>query len=262
MTILQLAFERDSASGATIFDGDGYPVFDDAANVNANTFLEIQNRVQNEVLGSPTTQNIQDAINDAILEYERESFWFNQIRYLGGLPGSGGQLTTVQGQEFYSYQDLPILVSMPHITKMLVIAFSNRYPLVSRTFQWIDDSSVSTTWQGLPTDYAIQSGSLRLYPVPDAAYPLILDGIVRFRPLVDPADYNCWTNEAEAVIRTEAKRLLFKNIIRDQAQADAMELDLMGDPRTGRQGYLPMLRRETTRRPGGPGKLRASRSYF
>lgn len=262
MAIIDVAFQRDPATGDVLFDASGYPMFDDAANAGANTYLQLQNRVQNEVLGSPTVQNIQDAIGDAIQEYQRESFWFNQIRYYGGVSGSGSDLITVQGQEFYSFQDLPILISMPHITKMLIVAFNNRYPLIQETFQWVDDQSLSLTWQGLPTNYAMQAGALRLYPVPDNAYPLILDGIVRFRPLVNPTDYNCWTNEAEAVIRTEAKRLLFKNITRDQQQADAMELDLMGDPRTGRQGYLAMIRRESTRRPGGPGKLRPSRSYF
>jgi hypothetical protein len=98
--------------------------------------------------------------------------------------------------------------------------------------------------------------------VPDASYQIVIDATIRFRPMVNDTDYSVWTNRAEAVIRTESKRILFKNIIRDQGQADAMELDLMGDPRTGRQGALGMLRREATRRAGGPGKLRPSRSYF
>ena len=260
MAGIQLAFDRDPTTGQILFGTDGYPIF--ASNVGANTYQNLQGRVQNEVLGSPTTTDIQNAIQDAISEYERESFWFNDMRYFGDVTGSSSDLQTVQGQEFYSYADLPMLISMPHLSKILVLAFSNRYPLIQRTKQWIDDQSISTTWQGLPTDWAWQSGALRLYPVPNGGYPLILDGTIRFAPLVNGTDYNCWTNEAERLIRTEAKRLLFRDITRDSDQVAAMELELMGNPQTGRQGALAQLRRETMRRAGGPGKLRPSRSYF
>jgi hypothetical protein len=268
LAIIDISYLRDGPSGTNtgqvLFDAQGYPIYNDAINLaaGANTYLQLQNRVQNEVLGSPTQSDIQNAIQDAIEEYQRESFDFNRIRYFGDVTGSGSDLQTVQGQEFYSSVDLPVLINYPHITKILVLAFQNRYPLIQRTPQWIDDQSLSTTWQGWPTDWAWDSGSLRLYPVPNNSYPLILDATIRYRPLSNPSDYSVWTNRAEALIRLEAKRLLFKNIIRDQAQADAMELEVMGDPRTGRQGALAMLRREATRRAGGTGKLRPSRGFF
>lgn len=253
MAGIQLAFQRDPSTGQISFGANGYPLFE--ANVGANTYGSLQARVQDEVLGSSTTSQIQNAIQDAIASYERESFWFNQIRYYSAL-------TTVSGQEFYSYDDWPPLNAMPHISKVLILAFANRYPLNERTLQWIDDQSISTTWQGLPTDWCFQSGALRLYPVPNGGYPIILDGTIRFAPLVNSTDFNCWTNEAEALIRTEAKRLLFTNISRDAEQAAAMQSELMGDPSMGRQGVLAMLRRETTRRAGGTGKIRPSRGYI
>lgn len=262
MALIDIAYIREPSSGAVIFDGDGFPVYDDLANVNANTYLQLQQRIQNEVLGSPTTTDIQNAIGDAIAEYERETFDLNRVRYFGAQLGSGGNLRTIQGQEFYSNVDLPVLINYPHITNIVIVAFSNRYPLINRTPQWIDLQSVSTTWQGLPTDWAWDSGSVRLFPVPDASYPIVIDATIRFRPMVNDTDYSVWTNRAEAVIRIESKRLLFRNIIRDEAQVQAMELELLGNPQTGRQGALGMLRREATRRAGGPGHLRASRSYM
>lgn len=257
---IQLAFQRDPATGQILFDSSGYPVF--STNSGANTYADMQARIQDEVLGSPTTTQIQNAIQDAIYEYERESFWFNDMRTFGDVTGSASDLQTVQGQEFYSYADLPALIAMPHLRKILVLAFANRYPLNQRTPQWLDDQSLSTTWQGLPTDWCWMAGSLRLYPVPNGGYPLILDGTIRFKPLVADSDYNCWTNEAERLIRIEAKRLLFRDITRDPDQVNAMEMELMGNPQTGRQGALGMLRRETMRRAGGTGKLRPSRNYF
>jgi len=287
LQIVDIVWQRDPASGQVLFDANGFPIYGN--NPNANTYGQLQSDVQNEVLGSPTPYDIKNAIQQAILAYERESFDFNQMRFFapsqtlvpqtdsagniqydtaGNIQYdtsgsvSGATLTTVQGKEFYSNVDLPVLVNYPHITKALVLAFSNRYPLIQRTNQWIDDASLSTTWQGLPTDWAWFAGSLRLYPVPDGAYPIILDATIRFPTMVNPTDYSPWSNRAEALIRTEAKRWLFRNIIRDEGQAQAQESELTGNPATGRQGALAMVRREATRRAGGPGKLRASRSYF
>ncbi|MDE2100782.1 MAG: hypothetical protein KGL39_26285, partial [Patescibacteria group bacterium] len=238
-------------------------------NTSANTYAQLQARVAAEVLGFAAssdanngTSYIVNAIQDAISEFERETFWFNDMRTFGGSVGSQSDLQTVLGQEFYSYADLPVLVNMPHIRKVMVLAFANRYPLVERTQQWIDDVSISTTWQGLPTDYCIQAGALRLYPVPNGGYPLIIDGTIRFPPLVNQSDYNVWTNRGEWLIRTEAKRLLFTNVNRDADQAAAMERELMGEPATGRQGALAQLRRESMRRAGGTGRIRPSRGYM
>jgi hypothetical protein len=114
----------------------------------------------------------------------------------------------------------------------------------------------------MPTDFCWQAGSLRLFPVPNAAYPLIIDGTIRFPAMANDSDYSVWTNRGEKLIRTEAKRLLFREITRDEGQAQAMELEVFGDPRTGRQGALAMLRRESMRRTGGAGTLRPSRGYF
>lgn len=260
MPIVDIKYVRDPDSGQVLFDADGYPQYD--TNTGANTYGQLQARVQNEVLGSPTTQNIKDAIQDAILEFERESFDFNQMRFFGAEAGSFSNLVTVQGKEFYSNVDLPVLVNYPHITKVNVLAFSNRYPLIQETPQWMDDASVSTTWQGMPTNWCWQAGSIRIFPVPNAVYPLILDATIRFRPMDADTDYSVWSNRAEALIRMEAKRLLFKNITRDPDQAASMELEVMGDPRTGRQGALAILRREATRRAGGTGKLRPSRAWM
>lgn len=264
MAIIDVAYLRDASTGQTLFDVKGYPQFDATANAGANTYAQLQARVQNEVLGSPTILDIQNAISDAILMFERNTFYFNNVRSFGADTGSLSNLQTVQGKEFYSNVDLPILLNMPHIMKIMVLAFSNRYPLIQRTPQWIDDQSLSTTWQGLPTDWCtMEDGALRLYPVPDGGYPLVLDATIRFKPLVDDADYNCWTNRAERLIRLTAKMLLFKDITRDAQQAALFEREVYGDSNNLQfQGEFSRLKGETGRRAGGTGRLRPSRGYM
>lgn len=263
MAYQDIVYQTDPSTGQLLFDADGYPLPDGTANAGASTYGDMQARVYNEVLGAITAVDVKTFILDAIASYERMDFYGNSIRYFGDLTGSSSDLQTIQGKEFYSYADLPILANMPHIMKVMVLAFNNRYPLIQRTPQWIDDQSISPTWNGLPTDWCMYpSGMLRLYPIPNGGYPLILEGTIRFRPLAEDADYSFWTNRAERLIRIESKRRLFREMTRDADQAAAMELELSGDPRTGRQGAFSELVRETVRRAGGPGSLRASRGYF
>jgi hypothetical protein len=260
VAIVEINYVRDPATGQVLFDANGNPQI--LADPTANTYGQLQSRVSYEVLGSATAGDAAQAIQDAIAEYERETFWFNDMRTFGGVTGSLSDLQTTNGKEFYSAQDLPVLTNMPHIRNILVFAFNNRYPLAERTQQWIDEQSLSPTWQGLPTDWCWVGGSLRLYPIPDGVYPLILTGTIRFPALVNSTDYSVWTNRAEWLIRSEAKRLLFTNINRDTNQAQICEMEIFGNPQTGRQGALTQLRRETTRRAGGTGRIRPSRGYL
>lgn len=260
MAYLDISYQTDPATGQILFDGNGYPLF--GTNTGANNYGQLQARIADEVLGSPTTAQIQNAIGDAISEYERESFWFNQIRSFGDVTGSVSNFQTVAGKEFYSADDLPVLANFPHISKISVLAFNNRYALIPRTPQWMDDQSISPSWNGLPTDWTWHSNALRIYPIPNDAYPLIIDATIRFAPLTDSTDYNPWTNRGEALIRMEAKRLLFVNITRNPTQAAVMEGEIQGNQASGRQGVLAMLRRESTRRGAGPGRVRPSRGWM
>ena len=268
MPYYDIVYSQDPATGFVVFDSNGFPVQDPAANAGlaaTNTYGNLQAKIQDEVLGSPTTAQIQNAIQDAIAYFEGMTFWFNNIRYFGASAGSTSNLQTVAGQEIYSSQQVPILGNMPAIKNIMIYAFGNRYPLRSRTDEWIDDQSVSQSWEGLPTDYCISGGtSIRLYPIPNGVYSLTLIGTVRLPALVSLTDYGVWTNRAEGLIRQEAKRNLFMNITRNPTQVAAMESDLYGNPNIGRQGLLARLRRESQTRlgTGGGGKVRASRGHM
>jgi hypothetical protein len=245
------AYQRDPATGQVLFDANGSPLV--VANSGANTYAQFQQRVAYETQGSPTANDVTNAIVDAIGLYDNQAFFFNDMRTFG-VTGSGISLQTVRGKEFYSYQDLPVLISMPSIRQIVLFAFNNRYPLVERTQAWLDDQSFSPTWNGMPTDWCWQAGAIRLYPIPDRDYPMILNGTIRFPPLLNATDTNPWINEAELLIRSEAKRLLFVHITRDADQAMMMDREA--------QRALSNLRAESTRRAGGMGRLRASQGYL
>jgi hypothetical protein len=264
MPAIDIVYQTDPATGQLLFDADGYPLLDGTANTGALTYAQMQARVSNEVLGLITIDDVKNAIQDAISRFERETFYGNSIRYFGQLSGSSSDLVTVAGKEFYSYADLHILSNMPHIMGVTVLAFANRYSLTRRTPQWFEDVSVSPAWQGMPTDYTVYpSGMLRIYPIPNDGYPLILNGTMRLRPLDADADYSFWTNRGEKLIRCEAKRNLFVDLTRDEDQAAIMQKEIYGDPTNPRfRGALADLQGESARRTGSGSKLRASRGYF
>ena len=88
MAYVDITYQRDPSTGAVVFDGSGYPIV--LPNTSANTYGALQARVQNEVLGSPATSDIQNAIQDAILTFERTSFDFNRVRLTIANPKHAG----------------------------------------------------------------------------------------------------------------------------------------------------------------------------
>src|ERR1700677_608906 len=106
MAIIDINYEHDPSTGQMLFDVNGLPIQDPTLNASANTYQDLQNRIQNEVLGAPTTTDIQNAISDAIGLFDSKTFWFNSFRVFGGVAGSLSDLETVAGQEFYNQTNL------------------------------------------------------------------------------------------------------------------------------------------------------------
>jgi hypothetical protein len=75
----------------------------------------------------------------------------------------------------------------------------------------------STTYQGQPADYTVYGGELRIWPIPDQAYTLSLNGLVRLgpNPLSGDSDTNAWMTEGGGIIRGQAKLILYRDLLRD-----------------------------------------------
>lgn len=182
---------------------------------------------------------VKRAITTAIARYERLQFWFNQLRSSAGF-------TTVPGQEFYDSSDWASLATDPIILSLTVVNAGTRYMLNSRQWKYLEDLSLNPGWRGLPLDWAYFGQQLRLYPIPDQAYPVNVMAVQRLPALVDDSDTNAWTTDAEALIRCEAKADLWANVT--LAQPDPV---LAGTCSVEAQQYLRDLQAETSRRSGG-----------
>lgn len=218
------------------------------------TYQAMQDRIADE-LGqrSDLSSQIKLAIQTAIAKWEREQFYFNQLR-------TPNVFNTVSGQEFYTSADNANIGSMAKLNKVTVLVNSNRYTLNPRTADYLEDISVNPAVKSYPFDYAYYAESLRLYPIPSGVYPITLMGTQRLSTLVNGTDSNAWTTDAEALIRCEAKMDVYLNILQQPDLAQLMAFQIYGNPSMpGSRGYLYDLRAETANRQATP-KIRPT--YF
>ena len=208
-----------------------------------STYADMQARIANELARADLTDEIKLAIQDAIADYERQRFYFNEDRLVPSF-------TTVIGQEFYTITDDPDIDTMPHLDSVTLYAFLSRYTLEYINPQQMETISISTQWTAMPVNYTYYNKQIRLYPIPNMAYPVYLSGTVRFtRPSAD-ADAGPWMNEAEQLIRYAAKKKIALDVTRDMGVAQVAAKN--------EADALAFLRGETAQR-GGPAKIRATR---
>lgn len=206
------------------------------------TYANMQSKIADDISRTDLTTQIQEAILDAIRDHERRRFWFNEAR-------DTSVCNCVVGQEFYSSSDAAEIGTMPHLDRVSILSGGLRYTLREMTPQEMEDISVSPTATGTPSAYSYYNKQIRLYPIPDYAYPIYLSGTVRYTLPSADADVGVWMNEAEQLIRATAKKKIFRDILRDTEQAGAMA--------QAEREALDFLNAETAWR-GGPMRIRAT----
>lgn len=196
---------------------------------------------------------IQAAIQTAIAKWERSRFYFNEINAINAF-------NTAAAQEYYTSADYAGIATIAHIDKIWALVGNNRYFFEPRTMQYLDEVSVNpnVAAPSVGCDYAYYAETLRIYPIPDGAYPISIQGTKRFTALSASTDSNVWTADADALIRAEAKLDIYANYLKDELQAQTQKLLIYGDPMVPESvGYLKALQGETFTRMAVP-KVRGS----
>jgi len=235
----------------------------------SSNYITLQRQIadecgDNQALLSPlsdsalTLSPIQNAIQSAIAKWEREPFYFNDLRVE---PTNASPFKTVVAQEFYSSWDYAGLATIAAIKSVRVLIGNNRYPLNQRDSNYMNDVSINPTNTGQPVDYSFDANQMRFFPIPDAIYPVGLTGTLRLAALVNDTDANAWTQDAYDLIRCEAKIILAREVTYDEqieANSKRAIYGTPGDPTE--RGYLYALKAETTRRHANRSKIRPT--YF
>lgn len=209
-----------------------------------DTLGDMQSRIADEIARTDLTSQITLAITTAIAKWQREQFYFSQ--HLGT-----ALFSTVAAQEFYTVADAADIPNIAHIDKMTVLISGNRYFMNGRTEQYIEDVSISPTNYGQPVDYSYYAKRIRMYPIPDSAYPVNVAGTFMLGVPAAASASNAWTTavDGEALIRCEAKMDLYKNYLMDDEMAQSMNKLIYGDPMMPEsRGYYRDLKAETARR--------------
>lgn len=181
------------------------------------TYSVMQARIADDMVRDDLASQIRNAINDAIELQEGERFKFNERRY---------RILTVAGQEYYDLVGPTLLTSagaavgtgetILELDDITCTVNNWPYRLNPRTQQHVNEWQ-SNTYQGQPADYALYNQQLRIWPIPDGVYPLDLMGLARLapNPLANDSDTNAWMTDGAAIIRAQAKLLLYRDILRD-----------------------------------------------
>lgn len=168
------------------------------------TLSQLKARIATDLVRDDLTAEIANAIDDAIRQRESERFWFNQTRSL--------TLTTVNAQGDYGAADLAAIPNMVRLDALFMTdAGTMLYPLdrfEPRDFECLPACA------GRPTAFTFIDDTIRLWPVPNAAYTLRLHAHRRLDALAD-GDSNAWTTEAVDLIRETAKGFLYSDPLRD-----------------------------------------------
>jgi hypothetical protein len=181
------------------------------------TYGDMQTRIASEMHADDLSSEIRQAILSAVAFYAGRRFSGNEKR---------GTITTIAGTRFYdtdtaSPGTLPSDIA--EIDSVLLTVSGRDYRLEQVSNDDLEEVDAgSTLTQGDPTKWAWYANALRLYPTPNAARVVTISYQTILNELSDDSDSNFWTNDAEALIRSRAKRLVAMNVTMDQSMAQAM----------------------------------------
>jgi hypothetical protein len=180
------------------------------------TLLDLKSRIAADLSRDDLTSQIANAVSDAIKFYARQRFWFNQSRSL--------TFNTATGQSDYGAANNPVIPNIVRIDALFLP--QNQSVFALDRFEPVDFEVVSASFGGgRPTAFTVIDNTIRLWPTPDAIYTLRLHAHYKL-PYPADAETNPWTDDAEELIRSHAKMLLYIDLLEDPDGAGRMQAKL------------------------------------
>lgn len=204
---------------------------------DTRTLGNMIDRIEDELSRTDLTIQISDAIRSAIQHYQTERLWF--------LETTNFTLTTSSSLEFYALPD-----GFQSLDNIDIVIGGNRLPLYQKTYAEISDKQTGNSF-GQPYEFAIYGSDLYLFPIPNDAYPIILDYLDTLDSISATTSTNAFTTFGEEMIRARARADIEINILRDERAL--AEFD-----RVGPAGYYSIRERIAHERLVRRGKRHAS----
>lgn len=173
------------------------------------------------------------AINDAIQIWQKERFRFNENR-----PLTPFTINTVANQYIYTALDDPRIAQLFLVDYINYLLGSTNNKMHREVPESIYLATINGTASGPPGWWAYDGNSIAIYPAPNQVYQLTVGGYwVLAGPLA--SDYgtdtaNPWMNEAERLIRCQAKYIIARDVTRNKDMMQAMS---PMQPQNGEDGH-------------------------
>jgi len=174
------------------------------------SLLDLKRQVAGDIQRSDAIAYIPDGIEAAIRHYEKERFWFLEGR---------ATIDTVPDDPFIG---LPSDAAVMDV--LLITIGGSRTPMTRVDYREIDEKDDGVANSGMPTEWAYYQDNIRLWPVPDIAYPLTLSYHKTLASLSD-SDGNAWITNGFDIIRYRAGAEALA-LVKDPRAAVLRELEL------------------------------------
>lgn len=174
------------------------------------TLQQMKIRIARELPQNPEVYaQISEAVDSAISHYERQRFWFNEMR---------ATTPTVLHQETYAVPDDFIEADQLQLTSN-----GTQWRLEPMPYEWFAERDHQNPVYGQSSYWTIYQNQIWVWPVPDtAAYTITLSYVKKIAAITDN-ESNEWTVEAERLIRSRAKYYLCLDVLHDAALAQQMK---------------------------------------
>lgn len=191
------------------------------------TFLDVRNRIEDQLSRSDLSTQIDREIQLAITRYNRRVSWLTEVR--------GATLTTVIGQRFYGTLDLSAgagpqdvtgrtAVSVQDVQKVEYMRDADDDPIEQidyREFERRFDVSGTT---GGAEYFTLYAGQIGLWPTPDAVETLTLSVVVKPQIPTLSTDKSVWFDQAQELIENAAAAAICRKFLQDGDRAQAFQV--------------------------------------
>lgn len=170
----------------------------------------MQARIADEASATGLTSQIKDEIQSAIKFYQTTRFAFNQ-----GLM----TITTDSGRAEYTASDN---ADIPYIKQIFTCAVGGNgwsCPMNNMTYEELLPI-IQEAGGGNPVVYSYYDRKLYIGPLPGSGYIIKIAYLKLLSDLSADADTNAWVDDAEFLIRSRAKRMLFENVLQQYEDAN------------------------------------------
>lgn len=169
------------------------------------TFGETITQIASEINRTDVDTLIGTAIQTALRKHQENKVAFNQ------------EIDSSQSTSASS-ENLALPADYFSITSIRIV-FSANDQKVLRNSTWSDLQRYDNTTTGRPVAWAIYDGVIKLRPVPDAAYSVIISYYKKDTIPTVNSDTHIWLTNAESLIKWEAKSFLYADVLEDEQRA-------------------------------------------